>query len=52
MNSISPIGGKIINIKIQAKVFSGLFLPNRTITKIIKIFIINEIEKIAFSARI
>lgn len=52
INSIKPIGGKIIKINIQDKVFSGLFLPNKIIIKITNRLIINEIKKISLNASI
>lgn len=52
INNIKPIGGKIIKINIQDKVFSGLFLPNKIIIKIINRLITNEIKKISLNASI
>lgn len=52
INNIKPIGGKIIKINIQDKVFSGLFLPNKIIIKITNRLIINEIKKISLNASI
>jgi len=52
INKVIPTGGNINSISIHERVFSGLFLPNKIIIKIINMLVIYERYKIILNASI